>query len=342
MHDIVHYVHALLATCVNPRDFHGVNVVKLLKKSMGRRQTRGLFVSPLAHLALCNAGDAADPHLRRLKNMAYRRNDEPRWLDVQTYALLAISCFSAQNSSHAKEWRVMRRDVARNVSEWQQADGGFGSVHSTGLALQALIAAEEPGTETAKGRAMTHLLMNQEWQGVYGNELDNYYVMPALNMKSLASIHQRRCRSHAHDTQGTEGERTSGESAKQTIVHYSLWIGGEKNEIQTVTLAMPRHSHFLDVMEAAQKLNPHFKHEFLSVGKKTTVHAIAGRHSDIERGIYWTLYRKVPVPFRPRLSNTTATEARLKLLGAKRWTKDLRKLHPRDGENLAFWYKPYL
>ncbi|GBO29680.1 hypothetical protein AVEN_164807-1 [Araneus ventricosus] len=80
MHDIVHYVHALLATCVNPRDFHGVNVVKLLKKSMGRRQTRGLFVSPLAHLALCNAGDAADPHLRRLKNMAYRRNDEPRWL----------------------------------------------------------------------------------------------------------------------------------------------------------------------------------------------------------------------------------------------------------------------
>ncbi|KAF8776829.1 hypothetical protein HNY73_013772 [Argiope bruennichi] len=342
MHDLVHYVHALLATCVNPRDFHGVNVVKLLKKAMGRRQTKGLFVSPLAHLALCNAGDAADPHLRRLKNMAYRRNEEPRWLDVQTYALLAISCFAAQNSSHAKEWRTMRRDVAKNISEWQQADGGLGSIHSTGLALQALIAAEEPGTETAKGRAMTYLLMNQNWQGVYGNELDNYYVMPALNMKSLASVHHRKCRAHAHDTQGIEGERSSAENAKHTMVHYSLWIGGDKNEIQTLTLAMPRHSNFLDVMEAAQKLNPHFKHEFLTVGKKTTVHAIAGRHSDIERGVYWTLYRKVPVPFRPRLSNTTATEARLKLLGAKRWTKDLRKLHPRDGENLAFWYKPYL
>ncbi|GFR12386.1 uncharacterized protein TNCT_540591, partial [Trichonephila clavata] len=259
MHDLVHYVHSLLATCTNPRDFHGVNVVKLLKKAMGRRQMKGLFVSPSAYLALCNAGDAPDNYLRRLKNMAYKKNDEPRWLDVQTYALLAISCWASENSSHSKEWLTMKRDVARNISEWQQADGGFGSVHSTGLALQALIAAEEPGTETTKGRAMTHLLMNQDWQGTYGNELDNYYVMPALNMKSLAFIHDRKCRTHAHDTQGTEGVRSSLEDPKHTIVHYSLWIGGDKNEIQTVTLAMPKHANFLEVMDAAQKLNPHFK-----------------------------------------------------------------------------------
>ncbi|GFW84526.1 uncharacterized protein TNCV_457071 [Trichonephila clavipes] len=80
MHDLVHYVHSLLATCTNPRDFHGVNVVKLLKKAMGRRQMKGLFVSPAAYLALCNAGDAPDNYLRRLKNMAYKKNDEPRWL----------------------------------------------------------------------------------------------------------------------------------------------------------------------------------------------------------------------------------------------------------------------
>ncbi|GIY40400.1 uncharacterized protein CEXT_523791 [Caerostris extrusa] len=134
----------------------------------------------------------------------------------------------------------------------------FGSIHSTGLALQALIAAEEPGTETVKGRAMTNLLMNQDWQGTYGNELDNYYVVPALNMKSLASIHDRKCRPHTHDTQGTEGVYSQAENPKPTIVHYSLWIGGSKNEIQTITLAMPKHANFLEVMEAAQKLNPHF------------------------------------------------------------------------------------
>ncbi|KAG8177610.1 hypothetical protein JTE90_004716 [Oedothorax gibbosus] len=354
MHDLAHYSHALLSSCLDPRDFHGVNVLRLLKKSMSRRLHKHLFVSPLGYLALCNAGEAfTEAHRRRIRNMAYRRSDEPRWLDVQTYALLAISCSA---SSGDDEWLSLKKDVARNVSDWQQPDGSFGSVHSTALALQALIAAEEPGTEETKGRALAHLLLKQDWQGSYGSELDNYYVLPALNMKSLASLHDRKCdgRAQVHDTQGTEGfrlpslherlvgssELKSGGSRHPTqVVHYSLWLG---EDIQTLTLRVPRHSDFLQVMDAAKHINPHFRHEVLSTRQSTSVHAVAGFASDVEKSVYWTLYRRVPLPFRPKLANVTATVAKLKLLGAKRWTKDLHKLHPRDGEHLVFWYKPYL
>lgn len=46
---------------------------------------------------------------------------------------------------------------------------------------------------------------------------------------------------------------------KQMIVHYSLWIDGDKNEIHTITIGLPRHSNFLEVMKAAEKLNPRYK-----------------------------------------------------------------------------------
>nr|XP_015921920.1 uncharacterized protein CG3556 isoform X2 [Parasteatoda tepidariorum] len=340
MHELVHYIHAMIVTCSNPRNFHGVNIIKLLKKSISKRQSKGLFVNPVAYLALCNSGDMPDSYIKRLKNMAFRRSEEPRWLDVQTYALLAISCQTSKNAS--KEWLLLKKDVVRDISEWQQADGSFGSIHSTGLALQALIAADELGSEMTKVRAMTYLLMQQDWQGSYGNDLDNYYVLPALNMKSLALLHKRSCKHHTFTPQGIAAVHPSRKDEKQMLVHYSLWIGGDKNEIQTVTLSLPRRSNFLEVMAEAERVNSLFKHNALTTGKGTAVNSIAGRASDIEKSIYWTLYRKVPLPFRPHLSNVTATVARLKLFGAKRWTKDLKKLHPRDGEHLAYWYKPYL
>lgn len=341
IHDLIHYVHALLATCNSPKDFHGVNIVRLLKRTIAQRQMKGLFVNPSAYLALCNAGDFSDSYLRKLKNMAYRRSEEQRWLDIQAYALMAISCRVLTNRKNTKEWLHLKKDVARNITEWQQTDGSFGNVYSTGLALQALIAAEEPGTEGSKGRAMTYLLMKQDWQGSFGHDMDNFYVLPALNIRSLAHVHERNCKPNPYGTQNTEAARHHGKK-KQMIVHYSLWIGGDKNEIHTITLGLPKHSNFLEVMEAAEKMNPRYKHEILITARGTTVNSIAGKSSNVEKSTYWTLYRRVPLPFRPVLANTTATVARLKLFGAKRWIRDLKKLHPKDGEHLAFWYKPYL
>ncbi|XP_035216272.1 uncharacterized protein CG3556-like [Stegodyphus dumicola] len=259
MHELSHYIHALVVTCNNPKNFHGVNIVKLLKKSVAQRQAKSLLVNPIAYLALCNAGEFSDSYIRKLKNMAYKRSVEQRWLDIQAYVLLAISCRTMNSFNDSKEWSLLKKDVARNITEWQQPDGSFGSIYSTGLALQALIAADEYGTETAKGRAMTYLLTKQDWQGSFGTDVDNYFVIPALNMKSLASIHTRNCKPNPYGTQSTEGERQDGKKKKQMYVHYSLWIGGDKNEIQTITLGLPRHSNFLDVMEAAIKINPRYK-----------------------------------------------------------------------------------
>ncbi|XP_054725003.1 cobalamin binding intrinsic factor-like [Uloborus diversus] len=342
MLELAHYVHALIATCHNPRDFHGVNVLKMLKKAMADRQARGLFVSPIAYVALCNANEFSDSYIRKMKNMAYRRSEEQRWLDVQAYALLAISCRTQGDTTNIDEWKLLKTDVAKNISEWQQSDGSFGTLYSTALALQALIAAEEAGTESSKGRAMTYLLLKQDRQGSFGNDLDNYYVLPALNMKSLASLRNKNCKVDPYGTQGTEAERQPTKKNKLINVHYSLWIGGEKNEIHTITLAMPRRSNFLQVMEAAEKINPRYKHEILKTPRGNVVHSIAGRVADMGKNTYWTLYKKVPLPFRPQLANVTATIARLKLLGAKRWNRDISKLQPKDNEHLAFWYKPYL
>lgn len=59
--------------------------------------------------------------------------------DIQAYALMAISCRTLSNQSTMKEWLLLKKDVARNITEWQQADGSFGNVYSTGLALQVRI-----------------------------------------------------------------------------------------------------------------------------------------------------------------------------------------------------------
>lgn len=87
VHDLIHYIHALVATCSNPKDFHGVNVVRLLKRAIAQRQNKGLFINPVAYLALCNAGDFNDSYLKKLKNMAYRRSEEQRWLGKDFFSI---------------------------------------------------------------------------------------------------------------------------------------------------------------------------------------------------------------------------------------------------------------
>lgn len=334
------YINALLATCSDPRNFHGVNLVKMLKVEVKYILARGLFVNPLAYLALCNADDLSDEYISRIKNVAYRRSEEPMWLDIQAIALLTIACRSKSNPS-SSEWKTMREDVAKNITEWQQRDGSFGSMYSTGLALQALIAANVSATEHAQSRALAYLKMHQNWDGSFGNELDNFYVLPTLNCKSLASIAEHRCKKrYVSATQNTEATHRR-KTQKKINVHYSLWIGGPKNEIHTLTLGIKPHTNFLEIMELAQQVNSKYKFEVWDTDRGPVINSVGGRSSDVEKGTYWTLYRKVPIQFRPDVSNKTATISRLKLFGARRFIKDLRKLFPKDKEHLAFWLKPY-
>ena len=51
--ELASYVNAFLVTCVNPREFHGHDIIKELRNRVDREN----YTNPYVFLALCNAGE---------------------------------------------------------------------------------------------------------------------------------------------------------------------------------------------------------------------------------------------------------------------------------------------
>ncbi|GIY00600.1 uncharacterized protein CEXT_361441 [Caerostris extrusa] len=89
------YIHALLVTCVDVRDFYGKDLVKELRVKV--EETRN-YTNPFLMLVLCNASDAMTVKDVERVVAAFNSPKKLPWTDVQALATMALACLSSRQN----------------------------------------------------------------------------------------------------------------------------------------------------------------------------------------------------------------------------------------------------
>ncbi|GBN04377.1 hypothetical protein AVEN_1162-1 [Araneus ventricosus] len=129
------FIHALLVTCHDPRDFYGNNLVTRLKEQVENSQN---VSHPISYLALCNAHESwppkADSDLETILNSSL---EYPFVKDLQAMAILALSCkANSTESSFTSTTSRLYKHISENLKSFQIQDGSFGNLHTTALITQ--------------------------------------------------------------------------------------------------------------------------------------------------------------------------------------------------------------
>jgi len=180
-------VLALVALCRDPKSFHGRDLVAMLEHDEG---VGSPFEEAFSRLVQCSAGRRPKRrHLRQLIDILDR--DGIHSIDTLSVAVLALHCAAAHR--HRNLDRHIDRALAKLLRA-QLPDGSFrGNLHTTALALQALIASNLGGSWNGT-LAQEYLLSRQEADGSFGRSLfDTNAVLPLLAGRTLLGASRQPC-----------------------------------------------------------------------------------------------------------------------------------------------------
>ncbi|XP_012270596.1 uncharacterized protein CG3556 [Orussus abietinus] len=349
------YALALSALCMDPRQFLSYNLIF----SLHHHEPTADYDFALATLAVCSAHS----HVRR--RLIYRLEDilntatdhDP---DTMMMAMLALRCI-VQDRRH---WRL--RDYFRKptilLAHLQRADGSFGDVHTTALAMQALHFSQEPENTDSiywnHSAALAWLSSQQKSDGSFESSVRiTAEVILGIAPRNLASIRTLDCDqgitdnspprvttsnsvglSYNHSevvtpfTDVGNSSNSGSESATQgpslVNVSYTLWVGSNVNETYSLTVTAPKNETFYGVMLAAAEMSPHFQFAASEWPSGHYIHTLAGYKEELMSYHYWLLYR-LPVPPDP----SSPPGSQLVAPGG------VDELQISDGEHYLFWYK---
>ncbi|XP_076372884.1 uncharacterized protein CG3556-like [Tachypleus tridentatus] len=257
------YVNGLLATCRKPRNYFATDLTETL---MEYNFTASEFAYALVSLALCNAGRTlSEERIVHLLGEIQPKPGAHFWTDTQALIVMALSCVTRKESNGYIESNVST--VLEHFKEIQKPDGSFGNVYTSGLVVQALLAARDNGNSWDFNQALGYLLSQQQPDGSFGDLLATYFVLPALACQSLVDLGDINCtESTTLDDTGdttTQEEEEPGhlEGDDFIKVYYSLWIGDKAEEKYNLTLdkvvafKIPRYLSNI-MKDHAAKLNP--------------------------------------------------------------------------------------
>ncbi|KAG8179550.1 hypothetical protein JTE90_016120 [Oedothorax gibbosus] len=285
--DLSLYIPALMVACVDPRNFHGRDLVAELRSDIESNNGTG---SPFELLVLCNAGDAmSDRDVQRMATI-FDSQHRPFWTDNQALATLALACASAQPGVTVDERTLL--DMAQELKKRQFRNGTVDNIKTTALVIQALAATGSLEREFDFWAAIRALLAAQRDDGSVGSFLDSYYVLPVLSRSTLLNVTANHCKrpetseSEAlNELQDSRGSRVS--------VTCSVVIGTDVDLKRTWTLKVLANSSLYSIMEMVQKLDSRQKVEYNVIDGKPFVSSVMGIQDDAETGFYWfTFLRK--------------------------------------------------
>ncbi|GBO17863.1 hypothetical protein AVEN_226467-1 [Araneus ventricosus] len=125
------YIHALLVSCIDPRDFYGYNLVRELRR---RVEANGNYTNPFLILALCNAEDAMTAKDVERVTAAYDSQHRPFWTDSQALSSMALSCISSRSSVSVDERTL--KDMLQELKRRQFRNGTVDNFRTTALVTQ--------------------------------------------------------------------------------------------------------------------------------------------------------------------------------------------------------------
>ncbi|RZF38786.1 hypothetical protein LSTR_LSTR008156 [Laodelphax striatellus] len=178
---IAMYALALTANCHDPRQFHGHDLIG----SLLHHEAESDSEFALASLAICSSGaHVRKRHLRRLLDIASSKHS----VDSLGGVVLALQCIVKDHRNRNLQ-QYLRKPILA-LASLQQSSGGFGSLHSTALAIQAL------GDETEawnRSTAVSWLVNQQGPDGAFFDIDTTSEVILALASRGLGNIKEVDC-----------------------------------------------------------------------------------------------------------------------------------------------------
>ncbi|XP_055946173.1 uncharacterized protein LOC129976567 [Argiope bruennichi] len=324
--------NALIATCLDPRDFHGWDLTELIRNSMLKlhRASRPPVINPLVYLSLCladrNLTNYEVHHL--MTYLVATRNDETT-RDMMYLALQAFACHmqkESYNVAHYYSLQKMVWNATSKILQRMKEDGSFGSVYSTAIAAQALMSVNDT-VQWNPEQTFRFLKSQQQRNGSFGDFLATYHVLPALSGRSLLHLRNTECNPPRVDRELSPQEILEYPGPK-SYIRYSLHMGSPLATGYTVQVLVPNGISFFDVMRVAAYENNQFKFSYEEVNGKINVFSISDLPNDPEEGLAWRLYVRAP--------SDTGNIPNIQQL----YTGDIREFHPTPDQHVIFWYHP--
>ncbi|KAK0175970.1 hypothetical protein PV328_000157 [Microctonus aethiopoides] len=159
------YTLALNAMCMDPRQFHGHDLIGTLQ----HHEPATDYDFALTSLAVCSA----EAHIRKrqiqrlldIANAAQYHN-----VDTVAMVILALRCI-VQDHRHRNLHHFVRKS-SLDLAQRQRLDGGFGDLRTTALAMQALEEIENESSENwNKSAAIVWLINHQQSDGSFNNDI---------------------------------------------------------------------------------------------------------------------------------------------------------------------------
>ncbi|XP_050697415.1 uncharacterized protein CG3556-like isoform X2 [Eriocheir sinensis] len=336
-------VMALVALCRDPRAFYSKDLVSML----GHQEGQVDFEVAYAQLATCTAGHhVRKARVRRLVDMI-TAHQKIHSLDTLSVVIMALRCVQHQRRHDLRRYLDTAR---RALLRQQRHDGSFsGNLHTTALALQAMLASQLAGSWNAT-RAQQFVLSHQRPDGSFGSLFDTIAVLPLLGGRTLLDVALRRCPRVEGDTVDPQDgqvdaydmpedtppvpsdlppqpELTNTTQDPQIQVTYIIWKGNNATLNYNLTLTVPVNTTFLEVMKQAAELDHRFVFSASHWGNGLYIHTLAGAKEQKLGYWYWLLYRlpEPPVPgTKPDNKYVVGTGVQETII--------------KDGDLMLFWY----
>ncbi|GIY84880.1 uncharacterized protein CG3556 [Caerostris darwini] len=258
------FVNALTVSCRDPRNFHGFDLVKILKQ---QTEISSLTNRPISYLALCNAGESIPLNeTAKLVDILNSRSKYPFLPDVQAASIMALSCLCYNKDDKSIQIPYIKVGYDRIVEKFkklQQVDGSFGTIYTTAIVTQALLSARQENDKGWKLNITVNYLMK------YLNSpsvdfLATYWTLPILNGKSLSDIKNTDCPVVLQkNSEGPMMKDVKVNLRSKMRVQYSLYIGDEKDIIHTISLRVPENITVYEVMQLAEVADYKYKCRYL-------------------------------------------------------------------------------
>jgi len=191
---LAQYLGALQVTCRSTSDLHGFNLKSVAESRLAPLLSRGSPAGASLAIAVCNAGTIfTDEWVDQLDPGLSSDGNAPFGVEKAALAVVALMCVSRQRQPGFRgKLNVIIRKSGEYISDRQQSDGGFGSVFSTSLALQANAAAPRR-VSIDKAGALSYLVEHIGEEGGYGTPLITALALPALAGRSMLDIGKLEC-----------------------------------------------------------------------------------------------------------------------------------------------------
>lgn len=340
--NIAMYSLALIAACHDPRFFHGHDLIG----SLLHHEANSNLDFAISSLAACKAGaHVRKRYLRRLIEITNNKNN----VEVLSYAILALQCVERDHRN--RNVKPLLKKPLTALASLQEADGGFGSLHATAIATQALQESKAIWNRTG---AISWLLNHQGPDGAFFDIPTTAEVIIALANTGINSLKDDNCDDKTNNTEmetaiitpymaepininatditGIDKTTKVIAEIKSTpnniTVTYSLWVGSNVSEKYSLNITVDRNETFYEIMQKAASMDPKYTFSATEWPNGHYVHTLYGYKEEPLSYHYWLLYRlpEFPDPNNPPGNQLVASTG-------------VDDLIIKNGEHYLFWYK---